>query len=64
LNSICQLRSSLSEAAAFRVLFITGPGKTSIENHFDLNEELIQELRESGREELLEELEYERAPLQ
>lgn len=47
-----------------RVLFITGPGKTSIENHFDLNEELIQELRERGREELLAELEYERAPLQ
>lgn len=47
-----------------RVLFITGPGKTSIENHFDLNEELIQELRESGKEDLLEELEYERAPLQ
>ncbi len=47
-----------------RVLFITGPGKSSIENHFDLNEELIQELRESGKEELLEELEYERAPLQ
>jgi UTP--glucose-1-phosphate uridylyltransferase len=47
-----------------RVLFITGPGKTSIENHFDLNEELIQELRETGKEELLEELEYERAPLQ
>jgi UTP--glucose-1-phosphate uridylyltransferase len=47
-----------------RVLFITGPGKTSIENHFDLNEELIKELRESGKEELLEELEFERAPLQ
>ena len=47
-----------------RVLFITGPGKTSIENHFDLNEELIQELRTSGKEELLAELEYERAPLQ
>lgn len=47
-----------------RVLFITGPGKTSIENHFDLNEELVQELRESGKEDLLEELEYERAPLQ
>ncbi len=47
-----------------RVLFITGPGKTSIENHFDLNEELIQELRETGKEDLLEELEYERAPLQ
>lgn len=47
-----------------RVLFITGPGKTSIENHFDLNPELIQELRETGKEELLEELEFERAPLQ
>jgi UTP--glucose-1-phosphate uridylyltransferase len=47
-----------------RVLFITGPGKTSIENHFDLNEELVQELRETGKEELLEELEFERAPLQ
>ena len=47
-----------------RVLFITGPGKTSIENHFDLNNELIQLLRESGKETLLAELEYERAPLQ
>ena len=47
-----------------RVLFITGPGKTSIENHFDLNDELIKVLRESGKEELLEELEFERAPLQ
>ncbi len=47
-----------------RVLFITGPGKTSIENHFDLNPELVQELRENGKEELLQELEFERAPLQ
>jgi len=47
-----------------RVLFITGPGKTSIENHFDLNDELIRVLRESGKEDLLAELEYERAPLQ
>ena len=47
-----------------RVLFITGPGKTSIENHFDRNEELIQELRETGKESLLEELEFERARLQ
>lgn len=47
-----------------RVLFITGPGKASIEDHFDLNDELVQELRENGKEELLEELEYERAPLQ
>jgi UTP--glucose-1-phosphate uridylyltransferase len=47
-----------------RVLFITGPGKTSIENHFDLNQELIQNLREHGKESLLAELEFERAPLQ
>ena len=47
-----------------RVLFITGPGKASIEDHFDLDGELIQELRETGKEELLQELEYERAPLQ
>ena len=25
-----------------RILFITGPGKTSLENHFDVNEELVQ----------------------
>lgn len=46
-----------------RLLFVTGPGKTSIENHFDLNEELIAYLRETGREEQLEELEFERQPL-
>jgi len=44
-----------------RFLFITGPGKTAIENHFDLNPELIQMLRESGKEELLRELAFERA---
>ena len=44
-----------------RFLFITGPGKTAIENHFDLNPELIQMLRESGKEELLKELSFERA---
>lgn len=47
-----------------RILFITGPGKSSIENHFDLNGELIQHLRESGKEDLLEEFEFERAPVQ
>ncbi len=47
-----------------RVLFITGPGKTSIENHFDHNNELIQVLRETGKEDLLPELEFERAPVQ
>jgi UTP--glucose-1-phosphate uridylyltransferase len=47
-----------------RLLFITGPGKTSIENHFDSNAELISFLRETGKEELLEDLDFERQNLQ
>src|SRR5438105_13738438 len=47
-----------------RLLFVTGPGKTSIENHFDTNVELIAYLRETGEEELLEELDFERQDLQ
>src|SRR5262249_55517204 len=47
-----------------RLLFITGPGKTSIENHFDINAELIAFLRETGKEELLAELAFERQNLE
>ena len=54
----------LTRAGMKRLLFVTGPGKTSIENHFDLDVEMIQNLRETGKEELLEELEFERAPIQ
>jgi UTP--glucose-1-phosphate uridylyltransferase len=54
----------LTRVGLSRVLFITGPGKASIENHFDLNGELIQTLRETGKEDLLSELEFERASLQ
>jgi UTP--glucose-1-phosphate uridylyltransferase len=54
----------LTRVGVKRVLFVTGPGKVSIENHFDLNGELIQMLRESGKEDLLTELEYERATVQ
>jgi UTP--glucose-1-phosphate uridylyltransferase len=54
----------LTRVGMTRVLFITGPGKASIENHFDLNGELIQTLRETGKEELLGELEFERTALQ
>jgi UTP--glucose-1-phosphate uridylyltransferase len=54
----------LARVGMSRVLFITGPGKASIENHFDLNSELIQILRESGKEDLLAELEFERKALQ
>lgn len=45
-------------------LFVTGPGKTSIENHFDVNHELVQNLREKGKEELLAELEFDRFHVQ
>jgi UTP--glucose-1-phosphate uridylyltransferase len=54
----------LARVGMRRVLFITGPGKASIENHFDLDGELVQVLRESGKEELLAELEFERSALQ
>lgn len=47
-----------------QILFITGKNKTSIENHFDFDHELTRHLRESGKEELLPELEYERLRLQ
>jgi len=54
----------LARVGMKRVLFVTGPGKASIENHFDLNGELIQTLRESGKEELLDELGFERSAVQ
>jgi UTP--glucose-1-phosphate uridylyltransferase len=54
----------LARVGMKRMLFITGPGKASIENHFDLNSELIQTLRETGKEELLAELEFERVAVQ
>lgn len=47
-----------------QVLFVTGRGKTSIENHFDSDHELTRHLRESGKEDLLPELEYESLGLQ
>ncbi len=51
----------LTRVGMERLLFITGPGKASIENHFDLDNDLIQALRETGKEELLAELAFERA---
>jgi len=54
----------LAKVGLNRLLFVTGPGKTSIENHFDLNSELIQVLRETGKEDLLAELEFEQQPIQ
>lgn len=54
----------LSRCGVQRLLFVTGPGKTAIENHFDIDAELISNLRETGKEELLAELAFEREELQ
>jgi UTP--glucose-1-phosphate uridylyltransferase len=50
----------LSVCGIERALFVTGRGKSSIEDHFDDDPDLIRTLRETGKEDLLEELEYER----
>lgn len=47
-----------------RLLFITGLGKVSIENHFDDNAELTKYLRETGREQQLRALSFERMPVE
>ncbi|GHT21347.1 UTP--glucose-1-phosphate uridylyltransferase [Planctomycetales bacterium] len=44
-----------------RLLFITNPEKTAIENHFDTNKSLIWHLRRNGKEDLLAELAFERS---
>ena len=38
------------------VIFVTGRGKTAIENHFDVSAELEQELEEKGKHELLKQI--------
>lgn len=43
-----------------QVLFITGKNKASIENHFDFDHELMRQLRDGEKHDLLAELEYER----
>ena len=54
----------LAASGIERVLFITGAGKASIENHFDEDQALIQYLRETCREEELAELDFERQKVQ
>ncbi len=54
----------LSRCGINRLLFVTGPGKTAIENHFDIDAELIANLRETGKEELLAELAFEREEIE
>jgi UTP--glucose-1-phosphate uridylyltransferase len=53
-----------AEAAGLRqILFVTGRQKTSIEDHFDKDPALAQMLSQSGKSDLLEELEYEELPV-
>jgi UTP--glucose-1-phosphate uridylyltransferase len=54
----------LTRCGIHRLLFVTGPGKTAIENHFDIDADLIANLRETGKEELLLELAFEREDLE
>ena len=54
----------LARCGISRLLFVTGPGKTAIENHFDIDAELIANIRETGKEELLAELAFEREDLE
>jgi UTP--glucose-1-phosphate uridylyltransferase len=54
----------LARCGISRLMFITGPGKTAIENHFDIDAELVANLRETGKEVLLEELAFEREDLE
>lgn len=49
----------LARCGVGRMIFVTGPGKAAIENHFDFDTELVDHLRASGREELLGELAFE-----
>jgi UTP--glucose-1-phosphate uridylyltransferase len=54
----------LEENGIRQVLFITGKNKSSIENHFDFDHELMRTLRSGGKKDLLAELEFEQMPLQ
>jgi UTP--glucose-1-phosphate uridylyltransferase len=50
----------LQQSGSERLLFVTGRGKSSIEDHFDDDPHLLRTLRETGKEDLLQELAYER----
>ncbi|MCL4141921.1 UNVERIFIED_CONTAM: hypothetical protein GTU68_052944 [Idotea baltica] len=50
----------LEKSGIKRILFVTGYGKSSIEDFFDVNQQLINNLRHTGKEEQLAELAFER----
>jgi UTP--glucose-1-phosphate uridylyltransferase len=51
----------LIENGVDQILFITGASKASIENYFDLDESLVNMLRENGKEDILAELQLDYA---
>lgn len=54
----------LRESGINRILFVTGYGKSSIEDFFDVNHQLVTHLRTNGKEEQLAELAFERNQVQ
>ncbi|WP_417849790.1 UTP--glucose-1-phosphate uridylyltransferase [Thalassoglobus sp.] len=54
----------LRESGIKRILFVTGYGKSSIEDFFDVNQQLTSHLRQTGKEEQLAELAFERSQVQ
>jgi len=50
----------LANSGVKKVIFVTGYGKSSIEDFFDVNHQLINHLRHTGKEEQLAELAFER----
>jgi UTP--glucose-1-phosphate uridylyltransferase len=48
----------LAQSGIARLVFVTGPGKSAIENHFSIDDELITLLREGGHEDLLAKLAF------
>lgn len=54
----------LAAAGIERILFVTGRGKTSIENHFDHDPELFRSLNQADKNDLLTELQFEQLKVQ
>lgn len=53
----------LARSGLREILFVTGRGKDSIENHFDRDPELIESLRNAAKDDLLDELHFEELKL-
>jgi len=49
----------LARSGCEQILFVTGRGKDSIENHFDHDPELVESLRRAAKNDLIEELSFE-----